>query len=105
MLTCGGGSRNLTYLSDILWVQMGSRYAWLVVKGDFIGRAFGRDHRNRGPVTKQVWPVDILLSLNVVDARPNFCSPSPEMMTSPYEQRRNTIQQKYLPPTPILQYT
>jgi hypothetical protein len=66
-------------------VRIGPHHPLPVVRGDWIGRSFGWDRKNRGPVSQQVWHDKDPSLLKGPEHKPKFCSPSPVMVTSPYK--------------------
>jgi hypothetical protein len=63
------------------------RSDWMATREDMVEWTFGWDRKNRGPISQQVWhdkdpPCSKALS---AERRPKFYSPSPAMVTSPYE--------------------
>jgi hypothetical protein len=58
-----------------------------VVRCDWIGRSFGWNRKNRGLVSQQVWHDNDHPCSKVLRAehKLTFCSPPPEMVTSPYK--------------------
>jgi hypothetical protein len=71
-----------------IWVRIGPPHPCICCKRWLNGEVRNETHKNRGPVSQQVWhkkdPSPISKALSA-EHRPKFYSPSPVMVTSPYE--------------------